>query len=316
MSLYCKSVNAFLLALALILPVSTPTITVCADEYPDLVIRVGDTTGIAGLRGIAIPVRMNNYSDTVAGFEIRVTSDRPDLISFQRVLDTAGSLISGWELVGTELMGESEDTLRIVGMANNISPYGVTPGIGFPQLEPTPLLRLLVDVAELPVSSDPQFVNIRLLTEDATGLIFSDEEGRAIGILVDSTLDTTWYDCVDWDDPEQSVCNDWQQVDGPPADTTVIQWHRTGSLDTTSVLVFDGILRVDPTVCGDANGNDGVVTLSDITCVISFVYLGGPEPASMWAANANGSDDDRLTLSDITMMIDHLYIAKGSLDCR
>jgi hypothetical protein len=296
---------------ALFLPNPAP-----ASGFPDLVVRIGDTTGLAGSQGVAIPVRMNNYYDTVAAFEIRVTSDRPDLISFQRSLDTVGSLVSGWELVATEYLGDGDDTLRIIGIANQIYPIQIIPGIGYPQLEPTPLVRLLVDVAEVEDTLEPQSVNIRLLTEDPLGLIFSDEEGYAIGILTDTIIDTTWFVCVNWADPEHQDCLQWEITDGPPADSFVIDSTRIGWLDTSKVFVYDGTLRINPGVCGDVSRDDGKVTLSDIAFLIGFVYLGGPEPPSLWAANVNGSFDGMITLSDIARMIDHVYISKGALYCR
>jgi hypothetical protein len=51
-------------------------------QMPDLEVRVGDTTGTSGQHNSVISVYMNNFADTVAGFELWIQLDRPDRAIF------------------------------------------------------------------------------------------------------------------------------------------------------------------------------------------------------------------------------------------
>ena len=315
MSLRGKSVGIWWYILSLFGPAIIGFHSGQATGFPDLVVRVGDTTGLAGTGGMTAPIRMYNYLDSVAGFDFRVTSDHPDVVSLSQQVDTSGALTAGWELLGTEAVG-GDDTLRIVGMANMPYPREIQPGIGYPQLEPTPLVRLGINVAVTEEISEPLDITLSFVFDDPTHFIFSDEQGRAIGVNTDTIVDTLWLNCLQWADPEHQECTLWDTVGGPPADTFLVDSVRVGWLDTSRVYVFDGVLRVNPGVCGDVAGQDGKVTLSDISYLIGYVFLDGPPPSSIWAANVNGSDDMKITISDISRLIDHVYVSKGALDCR
>jgi len=56
-------------------------------QFPDLVVQVGDTTAAPGEQNSVISVFAKNYADTIAGFEIWLLLDRPDIMEFQT--DTA-----------------------------------------------------------------------------------------------------------------------------------------------------------------------------------------------------------------------------------
>jgi hypothetical protein len=56
--------------------------------------------------------------------------------------------------------------------------------------------------------------------------------------------------------------------------------------------------------CGDAN-NDEAVNILDITYLISYLYMEGPAPISMWAADPDGSGT--INILDITYLISYLY---------
>ena len=59
--------------------------------------------------------------------------------------------------------------------------------------------------------------------------------------------------------------------------------------------------------CGDVNG-DGVVTLSDVTVLLGFLFREGDPPSPLDAANTNASIDCKVTLSDVSRLIDYLFI--------
>lgn len=57
-------------------------------QLPDLVIEVGDTTAAPGSQNTVISVFLSNYNDTVAGFNIWIQLDRPDIMLFQTNTET------------------------------------------------------------------------------------------------------------------------------------------------------------------------------------------------------------------------------------
>lgn len=57
-------------------------------QFPDLEVRVGDTTGSPGEQNSVISVYMRNWADTVAGFELWLYLERTDIMEFQTQYDT------------------------------------------------------------------------------------------------------------------------------------------------------------------------------------------------------------------------------------
>jgi hypothetical protein len=57
-----------------------------------------------------------------------------------------------------------------------------------------------------------------------------------------------------------------------------------------------------PGLCGDLNGS-GHVTLSDITYLVAYLYLGGPAPDPIWVADLDLCDG--ITIADIELLIDY-----------
>ena len=59
-------------------------------------------------------------------------------------------------------------------------------------------------------------------------------------------------------------------------------------------------------------GEDGQITLADITRLIDFVYVSGDNLCCPTSGNTNGSEDGKITLADITRLIDRVFISKSS----
>lgn len=64
------------------------TCPVAHGQLPDLIVQVGDTTAVSGAQNTVISVYLSNYHDTVAGFNIWLQLDRPDIMIFQTNVDT------------------------------------------------------------------------------------------------------------------------------------------------------------------------------------------------------------------------------------
>ncbi|MGD8921672.1 MAG: FG-GAP-like repeat-containing protein [Candidatus Zixiibacteriota bacterium] len=78
--------------------------------------------------------------------------------------------------------------------------------------------------------------------------------------------------------------------------------------------VRPGFIRVD--ICGDINGDGAGPNLADITYLIGYVYIGGPEPLNLKAANTAYHDDTRINLADITALIGYVYLDGPDLICH
>jgi subtilisin family serine protease len=66
-------------------------------------------------------------------------------------------------------------------------------------------------------------------------------------------------------------------------------------------------------MCGDVN-HSYTINIFDITFLISFLYLEGPPPGSLWAADPNG--DGLVNIFDITYIITFLYLQGPDPACQ
>ena len=57
-------------------------------QLPDLIVQVGDTTAVSGAQNTVISVYLSNYHDTIAGFNIWLQLDRPDIMIFRTNVDS------------------------------------------------------------------------------------------------------------------------------------------------------------------------------------------------------------------------------------
>jgi hypothetical protein len=304
---------------ALLLPVILVLSVAASAQTPHLVLRVGDVLAPAGAEGIPIPVYMENYYDTVAAFQFWLILSNPDVFQFQNTplkasqvsIDTSGTLISGWEFVeARSLMGTGIDA-DIVAQANTyLPPY--TPGIGYPQYGDIPLIKVLSDTYEL--SENPITVTAGIMIQ--TGLLdkfgFSDENGSSIGILTDTSIDTTCWNCVQWEDPpDNTICLQWELVAGTNGDSCAYDTSYFYSLDTTEVKVYDGSLTAF--LCGDVNG-DYKVNIFDITDMIGIIYLFVEHPEH-WSTIGDVNNDEAVNIFDVTTLISFLYMSGPPPSC-
>jgi hypothetical protein len=216
---------------------------------------------------------------------------------------TEGTLVETWEEVTSASIGTGGHDLKIIGRANTIPPP-YTPGIGYPQYGQLPLIRVLADIYDIPPDQEEQSVRIFIQHDNLDNFSFSDEDGNGIGVITDTNLDTSWYNCVNWNE-DSTFCGQWQEVPSGPADSfwccdTVLSGH----LDTSIVNVKSGVLYIIAGLCGDVNCSESI-NLLDITYLIQYLYKGGPPPCDEWRADVNGSGG--INLLDITYMINYLY---------
>lgn len=66
-------------------------------------------------------------------------------------------------------------------------------------------------------------------------------------------------------------------------------------------------------VCGDVNASNGDPDLSDVIYLVNFLFMSGPTPVNMNAADVNCSGD--VDLSDVIALVNYLFIGGGALCC-
>ncbi len=189
-------------------------------DVPDTVLTINDTI-------LILPIYLSNPYDTIAGVELHIRIEENRHVTFIvdeyatdgliRAVDTAGTLISGWEWIGIN-SGESEYyDFKLASMAD-WPDRTVTPPI-IPQ-DRGVLVKLLFKIDKLfPFVMD---THIKVIIEtDKTG--FSDDGGNTIGIVT-----TTERKCVEY---VGDSCISWKAV-------------RVGTLDTTVVKFNHGMISI------------------------------------------------------------------------
>lgn len=267
----------------------------------DLEVFAGNATAHVGEQNAIIPIYMRNWTDSIAGFELTVQTSHSDMAQFTGV-DTSGTLVSGWEMLQTPFEG---DMINILAIANLIPPP-VTPGIGYPQSGEIPLVNLLVnfDIPPDTMSVNYIYVTIRSNIHEFN---FSDESGHSIGISYgESTIDTTYYNCLEWDMDIDTFCLEWDEVSGPPADSVHIDTILNPYLDSTIVSIRGGFIYIIPdcSLPGDSDCN-GDLNLLDITYLIDYIYKNGGTSSCIIQGDVNC--DCAINMLDVICLISYLY---------
>ena len=313
-------------------------------QVVELVLDVGDTSALPGEQ-VIIPVYLSNYFDTIAGFNFWVQLDRPDIMRFNTVIidivdttywqctewidelcfdsmmvgagdawdflhidtnevdaggfDTSGTLVSGWEWVDARSLSGNGHDLNVAGIAN-LFPPPMTPGI--PPQEGGVLIKLVADVYDIPDTMTERTVIIHVQTGTLDHFGFSDPWGNSIGLSCGWVPDTSFWLCTQW---VGEVCVNWQQVSGPPYDSTSIDSSWVCVLDTNAVQVLDGSVTVLlPPLYGDVNCN-GSVDIADLVYVVDYMFLGGlPSPCE---ENFDCDDDGLITITDLVCLVEWMF---------
>ncbi len=277
------AVSVFLLALMALLVVAMPSVQA---DPPLLVVRVPDTLVLPGALNVRIPVYLTNYQNVVAGFEIWIQLGHDGVMEFHEEIDTAGTLISGWEVIDTRHLTGQPFDLKVAAIADNPHSGGSTPGIS-PQQEDLPLYYLIADVYDLPDTNYNRSVDIIVQRYNLDHFNFSDEDGTAIGLITETIYDSTLLRCAAWDGDN---CLSWWEVPVPPYDSLIVDTSTVVHIDTSRVFVDHGSLHVEaPFVCGDIDGSGGIPDISDITYLVSFMFQEGPPPPNAATADIDGS---------------------------
>jgi len=308
-----RSVRGWFVTVALGLALAWQTAP--AEDQLELVFDIADVIAVPGETGVAVPVYMSNLQDTVEGFDIWFVLANSWLATLQPEVDTQGSLIGGWESLLEQQYTPDLIDLKVMADADNGLPP-LVPGIGYPQYGETPLFVIMADILDIDDSVTERTVPLVLRTAPASNFSVYNEISMPLGLSLDSVLDTAYFRCEYWaPPPDEGICLSWARVSTPPFDSMSVGWDHYSWVDTVEkVQVSHGSIHV--LRCGDVNGTDDKINLSDITQLVSYVYLDGDPPASLWAANVSGDVEQRLNLSDITVLVSRVYLDGLPMNCQ
>lgn len=273
-------------------------------QSPLLDFRVIDTVAVSGAQSVPISVYMNNYEDTVVGYSFWLMLSRPDIASFRLDFDTIGTLSSSWELVQTNHVGGQPFNVKVVAVAN-WPPPPTTPGIA-PQQSGLPLLKLLIDIQDIPDTTTDRTVGILVAHASLSEFAFSNPDGQVIGTMQDSVLDTAFYACVSWQD--ETTCLEWTEVQpGSPYDSSHIYWRIFSVLDPERVHVIDGSITITGGYsCGNIDDDPGdAIDISDLVYLVDWMFTNGPAPVALMAADCSG--DGINDISDLVWLVDYMF---------
>lgn len=275
-----------------------------AADLPRIILDVADTAVSAGGSQGWLTLYFSNYSDSVGGVEVRLIVDRPDLVWFDLAnasYDTVGTLLSGFELVSArDSAGQS--VYRLLAMANLPFSGPETPPL--PPQSGDVLVRVPFSTTAQPDTTAGLTCNIDLLEP----YVFSDGLGYAIGmVVVDTVPDTLFYRCTSW---EGDSCLAWAQIDPDTSawDSLYIYDYYVQELDTTQVVMVSGSITVLPaeSLMCDFN-DDGSYSISDLTCMIDFLFRGGGCTLVYCDCDSSGNDPAQPNIADLTCMVAFLF---------
>ena len=213
------------------------------------------------------------------------TVDTNDVLA--SVLDTTGTLVSGWQWVDARSLSGMGTDMKMAGIANMVNPPMVH---GIPPQQGGTLVKIPFDIIADPTEPEGEIVNVMIIRTPLDHFGFSDPQGNTIGLKYDTIPDTSCYICTQWAGEE---CLSWQEIPmgSGECDSTLIQDIIVVSLDTTLVVVYDGTVTVLPgclpIVPGDLDG-DGYYDISELTMLIDYIFFGEPPLPYPWNADVNG----------------------------
>lgn len=286
-----------------------------AGADPVLVVSINDTMIVNDSTSVWVDVFLTNTSDSVAGFEMTIMLDNPDLIEFfgtggNPTIDTVGTLISGWGLVMTNYFGGSS-SFKIAALAT----YYPQPPVQCiaPRTEPGLLFRMKMGIFPYTPGRLPDRNTILMISDGLDWTGFSNEIGTLIGTTTIVDTSYRYWDCIEW---QGDTCLNWEQIPWPEgADSTSIEIKPRTILDTALTHYEDGTVRVVPEChgeCGDANG-DGLVNIADAVYIITYVFRGGLPPFEDKCADAN--NDYSVNVGDAIYLVNYVFRQYTAPEC-
>ncbi len=272
--------------------------------FPDIVFKITDTTVQTGSEYVFLNIYLDNFYDTIAGFEFVLESTIPELVLFDfnnKGYDSAGTLVSGFEFISVRNIFNDGSMLKFQCIADLPFQPNLTPGI------PPQMGAVLVKIPLLIASDISDVENYTSVIKVHKPFSFSDPSGRSIGTAVDTTYDTLYWLCDEWD---IDSCLSWDSISGSPDnyDSVVYDTIKYGYLDTTKVITYEGSVTVRPN-SGLLNcdiSKDDFINISDLTCLIAYLF-GGYDPQRCDNLQCVTNGNEFIDISTLTYIINYLF---------
>jgi hypothetical protein len=197
-------------------------ILMAGQSYADenhVTMTVGNVTISARDTNLVVPVYFTNAVDKIAGVEFQVKLDQNHYVEFNAdggtasAVDTAGTLVSGWEWIGVSSIDKTPFDIKFAGLAD--WPGGkINPPLA-PQ-EDGILVKLRIRVKSPALVPAGEKIGIHI-SPDKTG--FSDPIGNSIGIKTEMVRKCREF--------RGDSCISWRMV-------------KIATLDTVAVRLIDG----------------------------------------------------------------------------
>lgn len=265
----------------------------------EIILDIPDTLVEMGSSGY-LNIYLSNFYYEVFGFQFVIESDNPDLIRFDfsnNGYDTTSTMTSGWEYVlAIDTLGDQSklwfrciaDISLIPGDVDGISPQQGGVAVKIPY-------NTYYDYSPSP----SQTVNLKF----STPVDFSDPFGYSIGVEVDTTYDSTYFNCLNRIDGD---CVDWEEVTDTLLgyDTIFLIPVPYGYMDTNQVKLFDGSLTLEKVNC-DLTAT-GELDISDLLCLVDYMFT---EMDYELCPNLYCDTDNsgQLDISDLLYIVDFMF---------
>ncbi|MEW5995058.1 MAG: hypothetical protein AB1744_11785 [Candidatus Zixiibacteriota bacterium] len=268
-------------------------------QAPRVVLTVPDTLVDPGTPSIWLNIYLSNYFDTIAGFQFVLASERPQLASFDfsgAGFDTAGTLVSGFAYAQAVDRAGDGSELWFRCIAN--LPFDTVNYLGFPPQQGGIAVRLPVSVAAPGDSTFSSALTIVAPTD------FSDPWGNSIGVVTDTVIDTSYYQCQQW---IGDSCAEWLEVDPDSAgyDSMSIDTGLVGHLDSSIVILNSGSITVGQGLPCDYD-SDGIITVADLVKLVECLFgIPLPPPEECPPCDVDGSGSTNI--ADVTYLVAYLF---------
>ncbi len=284
------SVTIALVVIATTIHAQTPRIIF---NIPDLEVNRGDT--------VFLDVTIDNFQDTIAGFQFQLKTSRPDIVRFstQSVpnVDTVGTLVGGFEYIQVIDSSSVGTQYWFRCIANVFGVDGINER-GFPPQQGGIALRVPVIVEPLPDLTNGNVADLII----SKPFDFSDPNANSIGVHTDTLYDTVFYQCTAW---AGSSCLNWSELPNGDNgyDSLYAYSYLSGYLDTTIVVPVHGSVTIVENMCD--NDLNGTVDVADLSCLVSYLWSSGGQNCPSVYCNTN--ETPYPDVGDLSFLVNYLF---------
>lgn len=286
----------------------TSTIIFSTSQAQDVTLTLGNPTGALGEQYIPLDLRISSLTDTIAGFEIWIQMDRPDIVEFMAdstlnfvAYDTSSLLMPNWSLTAHPGYGMP----TILQLISHYQP-GHTDYLNPPindELFMTIYLRVADSLLVPPVDS---VVNMFIETSFIDHFEFFDPQSARIGMIYQYAVDTNCFQCTEWSGND---CLNYTQIPNlGDCDSIDIVTDSFLVIDTSYFDITNGTFTLLPT-CGFSLGS---YDISNLVALVDYMFTGG---IIIPLEEADCNCDCMIDISDLVCFIDYMFNGGASPGC-